>query len=81
LGLWILMENSLSGQAKRDFWFARSVNLFVIAGETVKDEGMFADYRAAVPATSTPGPFFCPWSRSSPRLVGVGDSRPVETLQ
>jgi hypothetical protein len=30
----------------------------VIAGETVKDEGKFADYRAAVPATSTPGPQF-----------------------
>src|SRR4029077_12255041 len=39
-----------------------------------------AVHPAAYQSTSTPGPFFCPWIRFSPRLVG-GASRAAETNQ
>jgi hypothetical protein len=35
---------------------------------------------AAYQPGSTPGPFFCPWIRFSPRLAGR-DSRPAKLLQ
>jgi hypothetical protein len=56
-----------------------AVKAFVIAGETVKDEVMVADYSSAGDIAARA--VFCSWSRFRPRLVGGGDSRPRKTLQ